>query len=91
MLGKNDFKKMIKNYDFLSYDVVTFALRIATFRMHNEPSNKIPFLNISCLKKKRVLLLKINAIKHLKVKSKNPIILKTLWIEEKFLQLSKIY
>ena len=36
-------KKMIKNHDFLSYDVVTFALRIATFRMHNEPINKNPF------------------------------------------------
>ena len=36
-------KKMIKNHDFLSYDVVTFALRIATFRMHNEqPINKNP-------------------------------------------------
>ena len=36
-------KKKIKNHDFLSYDVVTFALRIATFRMHNEPINKNHF------------------------------------------------
>ena len=36
-------KKKIKNHDFLSYDVVTFALRIATFRMDNEPINKNHF------------------------------------------------
>ena len=36
-------KKKIKNHDFLSYDVVTFALRTATFRMHNEPINKNHF------------------------------------------------
>ena len=42
--GKDDLKKKkIKNHDFLSYDVVTFALRIATFRMHNEPINKNHF------------------------------------------------
>ena len=36
-------RTIIKNHDFLSYDVVTFALRIATFRMHNEPINKNHF------------------------------------------------
>ena len=72
-------KTIIKNHDFFSLsscDVVTFAVRIDTFRI---------FECIISLKKIRFLLLKMNAIKHLKVKSKIPIISKTCWIGAKFL------
>ena len=72
-------KTIIKNHDFFclsSCDVVTFAVRIAAFRI---------FECIISLKKIRFLLLKMNAIKHLKVKSKIPIISKTCWIGAKFL------
>ena len=72
-------KTIIKNHDFFclsSCDVVTFAVRMATFRI---------FECIISLKKIRFLLLKMNAIKHLKVKSKIPIISKTCWIGAKFL------
>ena len=53
-------KTIIRNHDFFclsSCDVVTFAVRIATFRI---------FECIISLKKIRFLFLKMNAIKHLK-------------------------